>query len=29
MDSFKLLSLDELPALPQFENEESDELFEQ
>ena len=29
MDSFKLLSLDELPALPQFENEESDELFDQ
>ena len=29
MDSFKLLSLDELPALPSFETEESDDLFEQ
>ena len=29
MDSFKLLSLDELPELPVFDNEESDDLFEQ
>ncbi len=28
MDSFQLLSLEELPELPKFENEESDELFE-
>ncbi len=29
MDSFKLLSLDELPELPVFDNEESDDLFRQ
>ncbi len=28
MDSFKLLSLDELPELPQFQSEESQKLFD-
>ena len=28
MDSFKLLSLDELPELPEFNSEENDNLFE-
>lgn len=29
MDSFKLVSLDELPDLPEFSTEESEDLFEQ